>query len=307
MASSRTWSAIPRQGSTENRGVSTGGTKYVTLVVDAAVMHDPAVGVAVTSDGIGRRLTIQDGLRARIIDSMSCPTSERSPEPIGWRYNKAGALPKAVWPIQANHPLRSYFQFSLRVGGSFSPAQIAVDKKSGNPCERCIKKGLKCEYFPVADQDGELPTPTSKTQTLQLAPDHRSAPPNSAQHTNPSYSPGPPVDPQFQRIGPPNPGSSYYYPSPVPPSTQYRYPPYPNQSVAPHHQSSNPDDVYNRAPSRTLPTFYSDGGAPLNPPGIHGYDIDGQSHRMGTIPAPYAWQPPASLFMTAIFNITAHN
>ncbi|KAJ7105232.1 hypothetical protein C8R44DRAFT_886728 [Mycena epipterygia] len=172
---------------------------------------------------------------------------------------------------------------------------LTSEDPSKNPCERCVKKGLKCEYLPVADQGDGLPTLTSRTQTPQLAPEgHRSAPPNSAQHMNPIYSPGSPVDPQFQRIGAPNPRSSSYYPIPVPPNTQYRYPPYPNQSVAPNHQSSNPANVYNRAPSRTLPTFYSDGGAPLNSPEIPGYDMDGQSHRMGTVPAPYVWHPRAS-------------
>ncbi|KAJ7136953.1 hypothetical protein C8R44DRAFT_948704 [Mycena epipterygia] len=177
-----------------------------------------------------------------------------------------------------------------------------------NPCERCVKKGLKCEYLPVADQGDELPSPTLRTQTPQLAPDgHRPTRPQSAQHTNPSYSSGPPVDPQFQRMGPPNPGSSYSYPSPVPPSTQYRYPPYPNQSAGPHHQSSNPADVYDRAQSRILSTFYSDGGAPLNPPSVPGYGMDrGQSHRTGAVQAPYAWPPRARFLhmqLETILNI----
>ncbi|KAJ7115722.1 hypothetical protein C8R44DRAFT_739471 [Mycena epipterygia] len=161
---------------------------------------------------------------------------------------------------------------------------LTSEDPSKNPCERCVKKGLKCEYLRVADQGDELPTPTSKTQTPQLAPEgHRSAPPKSAQHTSPSYSPGPPVDPQFQR--------TFYYPSLVLPNAQYRYPPYPNQSVALHHQSSNSADMYNRAPSRMLSTFYSDDEPPLNPPGIPG------SHGMGIDPASYAWHPRASRFL----------
>ncbi|KAJ7114944.1 hypothetical protein C8R44DRAFT_740282 [Mycena epipterygia] len=170
---------------------------------------------------------------------------------------------------------------------------LTPDDPPKNPCQRCVKKGLKCEYLRVVDQDDELPTPTSSTQTPQFATEgHRSAPPTSAQYSKASHSGALPIIPQFYanpRMGPPNPGSSSPYPSTVPTNTQYSYPPYPTESVGTSYRPSNPTHVYNRAPVGTSSTFYSDAGAHLSPGSTPGYGIDrSQSQNMGTIPAPYA-------------------
>ncbi|KAJ6452482.1 hypothetical protein C8R45DRAFT_1113037 [Mycena sanguinolenta] len=103
-----------------------------------------------------------------------------------------------------------------------------------NPCDRCAKKGLKCEYVTIANQRDEAST--NKTAPIERRRQASPSPPAGPRHANYSHS-SRPIDPHWGG----NAGHDHWTPHThaheLNPSSEYRYHPYrthPPRTLQPH-------------------------------------------------------------------------
>ncbi|KAJ6534201.1 hypothetical protein B0H19DRAFT_1185510 [Mycena capillaripes] len=186
---------------------------------------------------------------------------------------------------------------------------ITTEQPPKNPCARCTKKGLPCEYVSVEDDDATFDTysPPTPPATLPQSGGHSrhqsmQAPAWASQPMPPSNNSVGGIAPPLPYTGPPPPfqrprysGGSQYPDLSLQSQQQnnlpQHYPAQPNQSMAnPGYnlQAAQPYQYMNRAPTPAYPGAQQPGGG--------GYPAGyGQTQYYGETTLPdYGWPPQQS-------------
>ncbi|KAJ7336890.1 hypothetical protein DFH08DRAFT_964848 [Mycena albidolilacea] len=177
---------------------------------------------------------------------------------------------------------------------------ITTEQPPTNPCARCTKKGLPCEYMAVAPDD------STPSQSPDLVP---SALPNSSRHSRHSSfqapaRPSSAASNDFSRVLGMAPPLPYTGPPPVHRRPRYSGAQYPDLSLSgsgsshsTHQAQYYPTPTKNQTANQGLCQAYqymTDHPAPagqvgMYPPGTENY---GQMHYYGNTPMPdYQWPP----------------
>ncbi|KAJ7225142.1 hypothetical protein B0H12DRAFT_1077879 [Mycena haematopus] len=105
-----------------------------------------------------------------------------------------------------------------------------------NPCDRCVKKGLKCEYVTMATQRDE--TSTNRSAPIDRRRQASPSPPAGSRHTNYSHS-SRPIDPQWGGNQGRDHRTLHAHAHEPGHNSQYRYQPYRTQSAG-----ATPEEYY---------------------------------------------------------------